>query len=297
MNTDLKKNAIHILLFIIRKLTLHLPFFTNILLWKIKIIIKYILKYREDIISENLNKSFGHLYNDIQIREIQNKYYDVLIRYLRETFYIISYDIINLKKRIRIAEPEKWSIFLSAQKSTIVTASHYGNWEMNMVLLPVFVQQKVIAFYKLISDKTMDNIMLKIRSAHGLQLYPIEQTARIMTKYKGENVIYIFIGDQSPLNMNGVYWNKFLNQSTPWLTGAEKLAKKFNYPVLYLKQQPESEPHLSYTLKFELITEKPEEEVSGAITEAYSKILELEIRKEPAYWLWSHKRWKRAHLN
>lgn len=292
----MKNITIHIILCIIRNLTRSAPFLIDILLWKTKLFLKYILRYRSKVIFTNLKRSFGNQYDDKQIQKIQNENYDVLLRYIRETFYIISHDLQTLKSKIKLGESEKWLSFLSVQKSTIVTASHYGNWEMNMVLLPAFIQQRVVAFYKPISDKTVDHIMLKIRSAHGLELHPIEQTARIMTKYKAENVLYIFIGDQSPLNMNGVYWNTFLHQETPWLTGAEKLAKKFNYPVLYLKQVPQSEGTLSYILHFQSITENPDLEAPGAITEKYSRILEKEIINKPAFWLWSHKRWKRAHL-
>lgn len=292
----MKKIAFHIVLFFIKNLTRYTPFLLDILLWKIKILVKYVLKYRSKVIFTNLKRSFGHQYDDLQIKDIQNEYYHVLLRYIRETFYIISYDTDTLKSKIKLADSEKWSSYLREHKSTVVTASHYGNWEMNMVMLPAFIKQRVVAFYKPISDKTMDKIMLKIRSAHGLELYPIEQTARIMSKFRAENVLYIFIGDQSPLNMNGVYWNTFLHQDTPWLTGAEKLAKKFNYPVLYLKQRPEYDTRFCYTLQFQLITEQPAFETPGAITEMYTRILEQEILDQPAFWLWSHKRWKRAHL-
>lgn len=296
MSFKLKNIVIHIILFIIRNLTRTAPFLIYILLWKTEVFLKYILRYRSKVIFTNLKRSFGNQYDDKQIKKIQNEYYHVLIRYIRETLYIISYDLKTLKSKIKLAESDKWLSFLSAQKSTIVTASHYGNWEMNMVMLPAFIQQRVVAFYKPISDKTVDGIMLKIRSAYGLELHPIEQTARIMSKYKAENVLYIFIGDQSPLNMNGVYWNTFLHQDTPWLTGAEKLARKFNYPILYLKQQPQADGILSYILQFQSITEHPELEAPGEITEQYSRILEKEIEGQPAFWLWSHKRWKRAHL-
>ena len=283
------------MLFFIRLITNRSPLVLKIVLWKTGLILQYILKYRSKVILSNLESSVGFQYSKEQIKNIHKKYYSVLIRYIREVFYIISYDKIRLKSLIKIDNAEKWSNYFQLQKSTIITASHYGNWEMNMVLLPCFVRQRVIAFYKPISDTTIDNIMLKIRSAFGLELYPIEQTMRVMNHLRDENILYIFIGDQTPLNMNGVYWNMFLHQATPWLTGAEKLAKKYNLPVLYLQQIPETETNISYTLRFHIITENPDYEASGSITEKYSRILENEIIAKPEYWLWSHKRWKRAH--
>ncbi len=40
------------------------------------------------------------------------------------------------------------------------------------------------------------------------------------------------------------------------------------------------------------MTETPKETREGEITEMFAHKLEQTIRREPAYWLWSHKRWK-----
>ena len=43
----------------------------------------------------------------------------------------------------------------------------------------------------------------------------------------------------------------------------------------------------------ELITDKPKELAWGEITEKHTHLLEDEIVKNPQFWIWSHKRWKR----
>jgi Kdo2-lipid IVA lauroyltransferase/acyltransferase len=166
--------------------------------------------------------------------------------------------------------------------------------EINIVALPLLTTNKVIGFYKPINSQRIEKIMLTLRSKFGLLLYPIDQTPRVMNTFKNQDVWYVFIGDQSPLNMNNVYWNNFLGTKTPWLTGAEKLAKKYNYPVIYLHQIPDNQ-HLAYQLDISSITTNPQEEKEGAIIEKYSQILESEIKKNPSHWLWSHNRWKRAN--
>ena len=40
------------------------------------------------------------------------------------------------------------------------------------------------------------------------------------------------------------------------------------------------------------MTETPKNTAEGEITEMFAHRLEQTIRREPAYWLWSHKRWK-----
>ena len=49
-----------------------------------------------------------------------------------------------------------------------------------------------------------------------------------------------------------------------------------------------------YELELKLITDNPKELNYGEITEAHTRLLEKEIIENPANWLWSHKRWKRA---
>lgn len=210
------------------------------------------------------------------------------------SFYVRFMSKNELTTKVSLKDAIEWNNFFEEQKSTIIMASHFGNWEMNMVLFPLYVHRRVVAFYKPIKSKKMDDFMKAQRSKFGLELYPIESTLRIMQALKQENILYIFISDQSPLNINAVYWNTFLNQRTPWLNGAEKLAKKFDYPVVYLHQKPLENDSQAYQLGLNIISQNPKNESDGQIIETYSRLLEREIYDNPAFWLWSHKRWKRA---
>ena len=40
------------------------------------------------------------------------------------------------------------------------------------------------------------------------------------------------------------------------------------------------------------MTETPKETREVEITEMFAHSMEQRIRRQPAYWLWSHKRWK-----
>ncbi len=48
-------------------------------------------------------------------------------------------------------------------------------------------------------------------------------------------------------------------------------------------------------MEAELICESPEGLKPFEITNRHAAILEDLIREEPAYWLWSHKRWKHSY--
>lgn len=275
----------------------YFPFGFEFVLKVSNFILKDILKYRKSVVQGNLENSLSNFYPASKIDEIVNMYYDTLMRYIKEIIIMSSFDVEKVMTKMVYKNKDIWENYFNGKRSIIVTASHHGNWEVNMVALPALTRMKVVAFYKPISDAETEKIMLEIRSRFGLLLYPINQTPRIINELKMEKVLYIFLGDQSPLNMNGVYWNSFLNQRTPWMTGAEKIAKKYNYPVVYLHQYPVLSNDNWYELNFELISENPRESNDGEITEKYSRILEEEILTSPQYWLWSHKRWKRAHVS
>lgn len=74
------------------------------------------------------------------------------------------------------------------------------------------------------------------------------------------------------------------------LTGPERLAVKLNAPVIYADVRKEKRGH--YTVDFQLITDRPREMPENRITEDYTRRMEQTILRDPANWLWTHKRWK-----
>ncbi|MCE2789964.1 MAG: lysophospholipid acyltransferase family protein [Saprospiraceae bacterium] len=264
--------------------------------------------YRSSTIEKNLADCPQLDLSLHQITEVKDQYYNVLHRYLMEIMLLAAQKNSLISDWVGMDGEDVWRKWFSNQKSTIITGSHYGNWEIVIPLLPALLKMDVIAFYKPLKQKAMDEWAREIRGRYGLELQPIDQTFRVMSARRHQNIAYVFIGDQSPVNLNGAYWNLFLGRRTPWLTGAEKLAKKFGYPVVYLQQVPVEtkqksiQPRLQreeghsplYRITFHLITDTPATLPDGLVTEHYTRLLEEEILREPKWWLWSHRRWKRA---
>jgi KDO2-lipid IV(A) lauroyltransferase len=100
----------------------------------------------------------------------------------------------------------------------------------------------------------------------------------------------IFGIDQSPGDPKKAHWMTFLNQETGVPFGAEKYAREYDLPVFFGIIRKQSRGR--YTFEFHPITERPRAVKSGEIVEEVSRRLEFEIRRDPRYWLWSHRRWK-----
>jgi KDO2-lipid IV(A) lauroyltransferase len=83
---------------------------------------------------------------------------------------------------------------------------------------------------------------------------------------------------------------RFLNQETGVQFGGEKMAKEYQAAVVFANIHRLKRGH--YEVVYETICEDAALTPHGFITQAHTKKLEAIINKEPAYWLWSHKRWK-----
>jgi KDO2-lipid IV(A) lauroyltransferase len=140
------------------------------------------------------------------------------------------------------------------------------------------------------SNKRVDVFAKKHRAKFNTKLASIKETALTFNELSGTPHAYIMASDQSPTNLNDCYWIDFLNQDTAWLHGPEKYARKYNWPVIYVDIRKVKRGF--YELELVTLTNDPASLPNGEITRLYVQHLEKSILAEPAYWLWSHKRWK-----
>jgi lauroyl/myristoyl acyltransferase len=149
-----------------------------------------------------------------------------------------------------------------------------------------------VQIYKPLHNKYMDEVFKRIRARFGGYNVPKHSTAREIIRLRRDNkrVAVGMITDQSPNPNEAHYWTTFLNQDTVFMDGAERIAKLMDFPVFYCELQKQGRGYCR--VRFDLITETPKATADGEITERFARRLEQTIRREPAYWFWSHKRWK-----
>jgi len=87
------------------------------------------------------------------------------------------------------------------------------------------------------------------------------------------------------------YWTRFLHQDTAFYTGADKIARFLEAPVIYIAMRRISKGH--YSVRVHVLVEPPYEyDDDMQVVERYARRLELEICANPADWLWVHNKWK-----
>ena len=247
-------------------------------------------RYRRKVVRENLEKSFPEK-TEAERLQIERKFYRYLSDYMLEDLKLLHMSAEDLCQRMIYKNTEQYLELTEKYGGIIVMIPHYANYEwligMGSVMKPGDVPVQV---YKPLKDKYLNELFKQIRSRFGGYNIPKHSTAREIIKLKreGKNMVVGLITDQWPSGDR--YWTTFMGQETAFLNGAERIAKMMNVPVFYCELTKTRRGYCE--AEFKLMTEAPKETVEGEITDMFAHELEQTIRREPAYWLWSHKRWK-----
>ena len=249
-----------------------------------------LIKYRQKIVNLNLKNSFPTK-SDREINEIEQLFYHHFCDIMIESVKLFSIGNKELNLRNKILNPEVLNELFDKGKSVIVCAGHYNNWEMGGTTCCTQIKHHVVGIYAPLSNSFFNQKFLQSRGKFGLELLSKKVVKEGFEKNKNLPSVYLFATDQSPTHSKTVHWTHFLNQPTAVLVGAERFAKEYDCPVVYIYVTKVKRGY--YELEFKVLEAEPIKTLDGAITEKHTQWLEKQINETPQYWLWTHKRWKR----
>jgi KDO2-lipid IV(A) lauroyltransferase len=244
--------------------------------------------YRKDVVLKNLRNSFPDK-SDEEIKALNKSYYRYLCDLILETLRTLRMSEEESMQRCAFHKPEWLDKLQEEGKSFIIVMGHYGNWEWAGPSFTLNTGIQLVVIYRPLSNIYFEKMMCSMRTRFGTRITPVKLTLRDMVANRGSVTATAFIADQSATKKNA-YWTTFLNQDTAVFTGPEKLATKFNYPVVYMNVQRTKRGY--YDVYPELLIAEPKNTVENEISEAFMKRLEKDIIENPVIWLWSHRRWK-----
>ncbi len=252
----------------------------------------YIIGYRKEVVRINLEKSFPEK-TEKEIHEIRRMFYLHFCDVLFETIKLLTISKKEFKRRCRIDDNsiKIFHYFFEKNQTFIGVMGHCGNWEWGAIAHQVYFSRMITGVYHPLHNKSMNKFMLDLRSRFGGDIVAMSQLYKRLLTLRQQNISTTvgLIADQTP-PPESAYWTTFLNQDTGVFNGTEKLARKFNYPVVYLNIKKARRGF--YELSTTVLTEKPNELPEGEISELHTRQLEKNIREQPYIWLWSHRRWK-----
>ena len=253
----------------------------------------HVAGYRKKVVFSNLENAFPD-YPPVEIKRIAKKFYRNLSDVILEQAVFHFYSEAKALQKIHYKNPELLKPFYEKGKQVMAVLGHYGNWEY-MASLGLVIDDPVVAIYKPLRNKYFDRMVQQNRNAFGVITVPMEKIARELIRYEQEHTpaLTLFLGDQRPIYEQIQYWTKFMGRDTPVFLGTEKLARKLDAAVVFLKIRKIKRGR--YEVEIELVCESPEGLPPYEITNRHVQILENLIHEEPSLWLWSHRRWKHSY--
>lgn len=252
-----------------------------------------VLRYRVKVVRKNLKNSFPEKTNK-ELRKIENQFYRYLGDCIVETVKLLHISDAEIEKRVKMENAEVVTEVFDQNKPVILFLGHLANWEWVPALTLMFDNNVPMgALYKPLRNKMMDKVMKRIRSRFPCIMIPAKTAFRKLIELRRENPSFIigFIADQRPLGTSIKHWTHFLNQETSFMTGGETIGEKVGARFVYVETLRVKRGHI--VLNYKKMEIDPEDKEDFPYTRLYYRMLEDSIRREPAYWLWSHNRWKK----
>ena len=256
------------------------------------LILYYVVGYRKKVVRHNLELVFPEKSAEERL-VIEKKSFHHFVDIFMEMIKTFTISEKEISKRFVFKNLETLNYFYNNNKSLIIMAMHYANWEWVIsISLRNLVSHQGYVAYKMIENKYFNKKMKASRSKFNGIMIPTSELLDLIQKNDINNKLSIYglLSDQSPLLKKTHYWSDFLGVNVPIHTGAEMLAKKYDYPVLYLHTERVKRGYYESTV--EVLAEHPREFKDYEITDIFLHKLEDQIRKEPAYYFWTHNRFK-----
>ncbi|WP_242916409.1 lysophospholipid acyltransferase family protein [Pontibacter liquoris] len=253
----------------------------------------YLLGYRKKVVAQNLQLAFPEKSPDA-LQRIAKDFYRQFADIIVEILHLAAMSREEMLRRVTFTNPEAVTEYVAAGTPVVILGSHVGNWEWSLSAAALSFPFPAEGVYKPLNNPFFEAFMLHTRSRLGGHAIKMKDTLRDFMAKRNQPRIVALLSDQTPLKSEITFWTQFMHRETPFYTGAEKLARRFQYPVVFLDMKRTSRGY--YTLSFEKLWDGTPQELAAAdqypITELFAQKLEAAIRRAPSDYLWTHKRWK-----
>lgn len=256
----------------------------------------YAVRYRRRIVRKNLEGSFPEK-SLAEIVRIEKKFYRFFCDCAVENIKLFSMSEKQIMRRMTFSGTEDMASDLeqTGKNFGFIYLGHYCNWEWIASLAcwyPSHIHSGQI--YHPLYNKTFDRLFLRMRNRFGGENIPMKDTLRriVALKRQKQPTMIGFIADQAPKWNSVHHWVPFLHRDTSFFIGTEQIGKQVGAVIYFADVKRVKRGHYHCDLK--RMTVSPEQYPDYALTDRYAVLLEEMIRREPAYWLWSHNRWKRT---
>lgn len=256
-------------------------------------LIFHIVGYRKKIVKMNLNNSFPDKSED-EILKIRKQFFKNLSDYIVETIKSFTISSHELRVRVQHINQEVFHHAHADGKNMILLCGHVFNWEWITALATIVPQEKSYPVYRKMQNSFWEEQLRKIRNSYGNESIEANDVVRHIFRNKNDgNSIYMFVADQTPDSYHVDVGISFLNQKTPVFIGYDKLATRMDLEFVYCDMKKVKRGF--YQINYYRILPDGEKFENFEVVNKFHSMLSKTIERDPANYLWSHRKWKYAH--
>ncbi len=244
--------------------------------------------YRKEVVMSNLAIAFPEKTLE-ERQKIARQFYLNFLDTFIESIKMIS---ISKKELIRRSDCEFEYIneLIAKGRNIHIMAGHQFNWEFANLVYAMHLRTPFVGIYAPIGSKVMNRIFFNIRKRYGTILISTKEFKNKMHGVFAEQYILALAADQNPGLPTNAYWMNFFGKPAPFVKGPGKGAVKNNTAVVYVGFEKPRRGH--YRFRIYPMVENGADHTPEELTRIYKELLEDTIRRNPANYLWSHRRWR-----
>ncbi len=248
----------------------------------------YVLKYRRDVVMNNLLIAFPEKTEKERIN-IAKKFYHNLIDMFIETLKMLSVSDKTLEKRFT-ANWELLNDLYPTGKSIQLHVGHNFNWEWGNMVMTKNTVFKLLAVYMPFTSKITERLFYKLRTRNGAIFLRATHMKEDFLPHSNTQYLLGLVADQNPGHPASAWWFNFFGRPTPFLKGPARAAIANKTAVVFAFVHKPRRGY--YEANFSLAVEDPGSLTEQELTHKFVIYLEAVIKQYPDMWLWSHRRWK-----
>ncbi len=243
----------------------------------------YVLDTLTRALPETDAKEREHIYNEMCMHQAMN-----MMEVMR--FAGGKNEELNALMEVRGEKHVKQA--LESGNGALILLAHFGNFDLMGLYASQLFSYPLTIITKTLKNAKLNELWWDMRRKAGVKEVPSHNSYRACVRVLRKNEIVGFMLDTNRPPAHGIFVDFFgrLASTTP---GLAFMAAQTGAPVVpaFMRRTPDGR-HILEVLP--LIDPPPDrkEETLLSCTSAYTKIIEKEVRRHPAQWMWLHKRWK-----
>ena len=254
------------------------------------LLLYYVIGYRRKVVSGNLAIAFPEK-TQAERTSIAKQFYKNFVDTFIETIKLLSLSDAAFDRRCR-GNFEAIHAITEKGGNVLFIGMHQFNWEYVNLFIGRHMKIPFLGVYAKIENAAINKIFYDLRARYGTNLIASSSFQRQMVVWLRTQHSMCLAGDQAT-DPTKAYWLNLFGKPTPFVIGPHKISVKSAPAIVYIDMVKKKRGH------YELVPAEIFTNIKDCTPEMlalkYQDYMEELIRKDPANYLWSHRRWKHIY--